>query len=180
MLSPEALKIIELEKYNIKHSNMVLSIFKSNDTLAFWQFLTIAIAISIPLTYLFLSGMIAAILALIMLWPLYQVLKRTEIPLEITFNNNNKTITLNRASGLSRQIFSFMDINNISISSFEEYSDANAFNQTNVKFQYFINAEINGKKISLFRFDYSPIENVKLVKEEIQKLILSQPAMVSS
>jgi hypothetical protein len=171
MLSSNSAKILKNGNYSISSKEVELEISRPSKLLKFWKYLGLFLIISLPIfAYLSLKPLIFLATAILLL-PLYKLLKGTETPVSVLFNKNNQIIKTISATGYKNQTINFSDVAKISLTSFEEFQDSNAFNDTVSKLQYFIDLELKHKRVSILSFvDVDPKELDQL-KSELEGIL---------
>ncbi|QSE96061.1 hypothetical protein [Fulvivirga lutea] len=168
MISENSQRIFESEGYSIlvKGSSVYITSKKVATGISLVAF--IALLIAIPLTLITLNGAFALLAAFLSLYPGYKLLKQTEIPNSITINNHDNVISFYKIYGSFTKTFKLNEVKDMSISTFEEFQDSNAFNDGVSHTHYFIDLETTSKTYTLLRFEDTELAQVQNILSELK------------
>ncbi len=133
--------------------------------------LLIVCIFSIPFALFFSTTSMALLILFASLFPAYSILKKSEIPQSVTFNFDTKCIDLISISGIKSKSILFRHIEDVSIGSFEEFSDSNAFKNEVSQMIYYVTIEARGKKYDVFRFNNTEINAVLSIQKELNEVM---------
>ncbi len=171
MISSESISLLKSEDYIVKSKESLLEIGRSTSLIQLWKYSSAILIVAVPFIAIYTNTAITAISIFILFFPLYKLLTSTEIPVNIVFDKNSHSIQIVTATGLGQQSLRFDEVANIKITSFEEFHDANAFNDTVSKLQYFIDIELKHKKIPILKFVNSTPEKLDALSSELKQFL---------
>jgi hypothetical protein len=171
MISSESITLLKSEDYIVNSQENLLEIGRPTNLIQLWKYMSVILIISLPILSIYTHTAFVALAVFVLFFPLYKLLNSTETPVNIVFDKKSSSISIITATRISQQLLKFEEVANIKITSFEEFHDANAFNDTVSKLQYFIDIELKHKKIPILKFVNSTPEKLDVLSNELKKLL---------
>lgn len=174
MLPEKALEIFKKNGYSYRHSSQFIELTNGDKPNPFAIIFLAACVLSIPLALIFLSPAYSLLILFVSLIPAYSLLIKSEVPQTVTLDMRDNSISSISIHGVSGRKISFKDIKAFSITSFEEFTEANALKNSVSTLIYFLTLETVNKDFKLFRFYESDLEEIKVLKSLLHDEIISR------
>lgn len=168
MFTSDVVSIFKKNGYTIQSSDSILKFTSPDKPNSLLIIVLVACIVAAPLALFFLTTPVALLILFAALFPAYNIIKKSEIPQTVTLDLRTKCLELISINGIKSKTVLFRHIQEVSIGSFEEFSDSNAFKEEVSSMTYYITIEARGKKHDLFRFKETELIEVQQVKIELE------------